>query len=46
MNLATKYKTVFNKYNVNTKLRQAHFYFKIGHESGFQLKKGRFVILQ
>jgi putative chitinase len=39
MNLATKYKTVFNKYNVNTKLRQAHFLAQIGHESGFQLKR-------
>lgn len=36
MNLQTKYKTLFEKYGLNTKLRIAHFMAQIEHESGLK----------
>lgn len=36
MNLQTKYKTILNLYEVNTKLRLAHFFSQISHESGLK----------
>ena len=36
MNLQTKYKTILDLYEVNTKLRLAHFFSQISHESGLK----------
>ena len=36
MELQTKYKTILNLYEVNTKLRLAHFFSQISHESGLK----------
>ena len=36
MNLQTKYKTLFEKYGLTTKLRIAHFMAQIEHESGLK----------
>jgi len=36
MNLQTKYKTLFEKYGLNTRLRTAHFMDQIEHESGLK----------
>ena len=36
MNLQAKYKSLFEKYEVNTKLRIAHFMAQISHESGLK----------
>ena len=36
MSLQTKYKSLFEKYEVNTKLRLAHFFSQISHESGLK----------
>jgi len=36
MNLQTKYKTLFEKYGLNTRLRIAHFMAQIEHESGLK----------
>jgi putative chitinase len=35
MNLQIKYKTLFSRYGLSTKLRISHFLAQIGHESGF-----------
>jgi putative chitinase len=35
MNLHIKYKSLLEKYDLNTLLRKAHFFAQIGHESGF-----------
>lgn len=37
MNLHIKYKTLLDKYNINTNLRLAHFFAQIHHESNFKL---------
>ena len=36
MDLTIKYKTLLSNYNVNTKLRLAHFFAQIEHESGLK----------
>ena len=36
MNLQKKYKTILDLYEVNTKLRLAHFFSQISHESGLK----------
>ena len=36
MSLQIKYKSLFEKYEVNTKLRLAHFFSQISHESGLK----------
>ena len=36
MELQNKYKSLFEKYEVNTKLRLAHFFSQISHESGLK----------
>ncbi len=36
MELAKKYKTLLDKYKVNTPLRLAHFFAQIDHESGLK----------
>ena len=36
MSLQTKYKTILDLYEVNTKLRLAHFFSQISHESGLK----------
>lgn len=36
MNIQTKYKTLFEKYGINTRLRIAHFMAQIEHESGLK----------
>lgn len=36
MDLATKYKSLLNSYGINTKLRLAHFFAQIEHESGLK----------
>ncbi len=36
MNLQDKYKTLLDNYGINTKLRKAHFFAQIHHESGLK----------
>lgn len=39
LSFIVKYKTVLNKYGINTPLRQAHFFAQLVHESNLDLKK-------
>lgn len=39
MNLQIKYKTLFSRYGLTTKLRIAHFLAQLGHESGFLARR-------